>query len=276
MAEFAPASKEPLYCAEQIKIPSDLPDILKNYTKHIIRTQPTDILGCSAEYFGRLAKQRTQAGKKVTTMQLEGFYQKFVNMDRPNVHKKEIEEVCVHLSITISQFNEMMTLIGVLGGWQSEKIPWIKFWALLVASASGTFHATVETVGILLNDNGNVPTPPLLEVVNFLAERDPEVDKGRVSVLVQGLQGAGSKIPQESLMELIRRPATAASNVRESIAEKHVEPAHVEETNVHQAEEETHNEYASMDAEEHNEEEHGGEEEHFEEHHEEDHSFADE
>ncbi|KAJ3086317.1 Ropporin-1-like protein [Phlyctochytrium bullatum] len=43
------SGREPLYCAEQIKIPPDLPDILKNYTKHIIRSQPADILACSAE-----------------------------------------------------------------------------------------------------------------------------------------------------------------------------------------------------------------------------------
>ena len=33
-----------MYCAEQIKIPSELPDILKEFTKAAIRTQPVDVL----------------------------------------------------------------------------------------------------------------------------------------------------------------------------------------------------------------------------------------
>ena len=40
---------EQMYCAEQINIPSELPEILKNYTKFIIRSQPTNIAAASAE-----------------------------------------------------------------------------------------------------------------------------------------------------------------------------------------------------------------------------------
>ena len=39
---------EPIYTAEQIKIPPDLPDILKDFTKAAIRTQPSDLLEWSA------------------------------------------------------------------------------------------------------------------------------------------------------------------------------------------------------------------------------------
>lgn len=42
---------ESLYSAEQIKIPTDLPEIMKNYTKYVIKTQPQDIISASAEYF---------------------------------------------------------------------------------------------------------------------------------------------------------------------------------------------------------------------------------
>lgn len=33
-----------IYCAQQIHIPPQLPDILKNFTKAAIRTQPKDVL----------------------------------------------------------------------------------------------------------------------------------------------------------------------------------------------------------------------------------------
>ena len=43
-----PNSEGPLYCSEQIKIPAELPDILKEFTKAAIRTQPADLLQWSA------------------------------------------------------------------------------------------------------------------------------------------------------------------------------------------------------------------------------------
>ena len=47
-ADMDPNSEGPLYCAEQIKIPAELPDILKEFTKAAIRTQPSDLLQWSA------------------------------------------------------------------------------------------------------------------------------------------------------------------------------------------------------------------------------------
>ncbi|DBB15137.1 hypothetical protein WJX82_009344 [Trebouxia sp. C0006] len=46
---------EPMYCAEQIKVPPNLADVLKAYTKEVIRQQPADILEFSAKYFAHLA-----------------------------------------------------------------------------------------------------------------------------------------------------------------------------------------------------------------------------
>jgi len=48
----------PIYCIEQVRIPPELPDIMKNYAKHIIRTQPDDVITESYEYFKRLNKLR--------------------------------------------------------------------------------------------------------------------------------------------------------------------------------------------------------------------------
>ena len=37
-------NEEPMYCSQQINIPPELPNILKQFTKAAIRTQPSDIL----------------------------------------------------------------------------------------------------------------------------------------------------------------------------------------------------------------------------------------
>ena len=43
-----PNSSGPMYSAEQIRIPPELPDMLKEFTKDTIRTQPPDLLQWSA------------------------------------------------------------------------------------------------------------------------------------------------------------------------------------------------------------------------------------
>jgi len=45
-----PQPEEPYYCSEQIHIPPELPDVLKQFTKAAIRTQPKDVLAWSAAY----------------------------------------------------------------------------------------------------------------------------------------------------------------------------------------------------------------------------------
>ncbi|KAJ3097921.1 Ropporin-1-like protein [Physocladia obscura] len=193
--------KEPLYCAEQIKIPPDLPDILKNYTKHIIRTQPADIMTCSAEYFARLSKQRTQMGKKLTNHQLEAFYIKVSKLDRDMITRKEIEEACNHASVSPIQVNDVISL----GGWNGEKIPWLRFWALLVASASGTLIATIESVCHLLSDNGNLPSAPLMEIISFMAERDPTQDQSKIQNLLKIIGSSGPTVNADMAMVSARK-----------------------------------------------------------------------
>lgn len=46
---FRMADSEPLYTAEQIKVPEALPEVLKEWTKEAIRASPKDIIAWSAE-----------------------------------------------------------------------------------------------------------------------------------------------------------------------------------------------------------------------------------
>jgi hypothetical protein len=39
-----------IFCAEQIEVPTDLPEILKNYSKAVIRNNPQDIVDFSRKY----------------------------------------------------------------------------------------------------------------------------------------------------------------------------------------------------------------------------------
>ncbi|KAJ3123201.1 hypothetical protein HK098_002125, partial [Nowakowskiella sp. JEL0407] len=98
---------DPLYCAEQIKIPPSLPDILKAYTKHILHLQPTDIIASSAEYFSTLAAQKVKSKNKVLSgIQLEAVYAKLVAKDKEDgsvkVGKKELEGVLESVGVNVN------------------------------------------------------------------------------------------------------------------------------------------------------------------------------
>ena len=44
-----PMDVEPLYCAEQIKVPAELPEIMKQWAKEVIRANPANINEFSAK-----------------------------------------------------------------------------------------------------------------------------------------------------------------------------------------------------------------------------------
>ena len=106
---------ESLFSAEQIKIPTDLPEIMKNYTKHVIKTQPQDIISASAEYFSRLAKQKSSSPtKRLDRVQLEAFYNKFKSKEK--VSQKDITDLADELQISGS-------LNDILGSFKGDAIP---------------------------------------------------------------------------------------------------------------------------------------------------------
>ncbi|KAI8593415.1 hypothetical protein BDZ88DRAFT_404602 [Geranomyces variabilis] len=196
------AASDTLYTAEQIRIPPDLPDILKNYTKHIIRTQPGNILKESVEYFGRLAKQRSDGGglKRLNNMQLEALYNKFDQPGRTVVSKSELDDACASFTISQAHVNDVLRL----GGWTGDKIPWLKCWALFVTSAVGNLAATIETIANLLGDNGRIRVEPIVLVLQYLSEQDKSIDKSQADSVVRQLMLNNFDCPIETVIELAR------------------------------------------------------------------------
>ncbi|KAI8928678.1 hypothetical protein BC831DRAFT_447535 [Entophlyctis helioformis] len=203
---------ESLFSAEQIKIPADLPEILKNYAKFVIKQQPPDILASSAEYFARLAKQRTQAngGKRLSNMQLEAFYNMFASAaDRGSVTRKDIDDAAASANISQAQIQDILTL----GGWSTDRVPWLKFWAFLCASAAGTLIATVELVCEIIGDNGRISVPFIEEIFSFLAGQDRSVDAIATANVVRALQNLTPKEHNvTALLELIKSEFSGAGS----------------------------------------------------------------
>jgi len=106
---------EQMYTANQINIPSELPDILKQFTKSAIRTQPPDILAWSAAYFTALAngetlpvKRRLEAqGSGLTAGMLEMIISQFKGKDEVDV--KMIEKRWKDIGLPMEQLREILT-----------------------------------------------------------------------------------------------------------------------------------------------------------------------
>ena len=53
-----------IFCAEQIEVPDALPEILKNYSKAVIRENPPNIITFSRKYFENLKAERDKDKKE--------------------------------------------------------------------------------------------------------------------------------------------------------------------------------------------------------------------
>ena len=53
-----------IFCAEQIEVPDALPEILKNYSKAVIRENPENIISFSRRYFENLKEERDKKKKE--------------------------------------------------------------------------------------------------------------------------------------------------------------------------------------------------------------------
>ena len=53
-----------IFCAEQIEVPETLPDILKNYSKAVIRENPENIIYFSRKYFEYLKDKKNKNKKE--------------------------------------------------------------------------------------------------------------------------------------------------------------------------------------------------------------------
>ena len=53
-----------IFCAEQIEVPDVLPEILKNYSKAVIRNNPENIISFSRKYFEDLKAERDKNKKE--------------------------------------------------------------------------------------------------------------------------------------------------------------------------------------------------------------------
>ncbi|XP_041040963.1 ropporin-1-like protein [Carcharodon carcharias] len=140
-----------MFCAQQIEIPPEFPDILKQFTKAAIRTQPRDVLQWSAAYFSALSKGETLpvkeryempvATQKNNTGLTPGLLKILHNQLSPKnfVEEEELVQKWKDLGLPIQQLKNILHL----GSFENE-IEWMKFLALACSDLGGTLFSALK------------------------------------------------------------------------------------------------------------------------------------
>ncbi|XP_036165046.1 ropporin-1-like protein isoform X3 [Myotis myotis] len=154
-----------LFCAQQIHIPPELPDILKQFTKAAIRTQPADVLQWAAGYFSALSrgdplpvKDRIEmpvATQKTDTGLTQGMLKVLHKQcsHKQYVELADLEQKWRSLCLPMEKFRALLQLDPC-----EYRIEWIKFLAL-GCSMLGGMTARAGALGYTQSE-GASPRPP--------------------------------------------------------------------------------------------------------------------
>ncbi|KAK6191927.1 hypothetical protein SNE40_003500 [Patella caerulea] len=191
---------EPYYCSQQISIPPELPDILKQFTKAAIRTQPKDVLAWSAAYFRAMSKGETPpvkerlempvATQKTDTGLTPGLL-RVLNRQlgpRKTAPINVIEEKWLDLSLPKEQFDDMVR-IGTFGG----DVEWNKFLAIAASALGENITQSMKTICEILTADpeggpSRIPFPLFKELYTYLAQIDGEISQQQINDVVSHLQ----------------------------------------------------------------------------------------
>lgn len=160
---------EPIYCAEQIVVPVDLADVLKAFTKEVIRRQPEDLVDFGAKYFANLSN----VADAVSEVPVPSRDQLKLLLQRAdgaaNLTVPEMEALCNQAAIAPS----VVARVLEAGRFEGDVVV-DKFCFLLLAMTCDSF-ATVTT-GIFELFGESLETKRYIDLVSYLApDMDPEV-----------------------------------------------------------------------------------------------------
>ncbi|XP_009999656.1 PREDICTED: ropporin-1-like protein [Chaetura pelagica] len=204
---------ETMFCAQQIKIPPELPDILKQFTKAAIRTQPHDILQWAAAYFSALSKGEPLPVKErfempLPTEETEGgltpgllkiLHKQFSPQGMVNV--AELKEKWKHLCLPEEQLNTILQL-GNFG----EEAEWMKILALGCSVLGKSLLSSMKhACEIITRDPeggaASVPFETFSFLYSYLASIDGEIPEEKTEAFLQRIK---EQADQQTGMVLLR------------------------------------------------------------------------
>ncbi|XP_032076020.1 ropporin-1-like protein [Thamnophis elegans] len=176
-----------MFCAQQIHVPPELPDIMKQFTKAAIRTQPRDVLQWSYGYFYALSrgeplpvKERVEmpvATQKNDTGLTPGLLKV---LHKQLSQKKTVDLIDLHkkwkiLCLPVEQLRNLLQLDTFEDG-----IEWMKFFALGCSALGGTLLSSMKHACEILTDDpeggpARIPYDTFQFLYSYLASLDDEI-----------------------------------------------------------------------------------------------------
>uniref|UniRef100_A0A3B4H102 Ropporin-1-like protein n=1 Tax=Pundamilia nyererei TaxID=303518 RepID=A0A3B4H102_9CICH len=177
------------YCAQQINIPPELPDILKDFTKAAIRTQPKDLLQWSTAYFSALSKgeclpvkdrlELNIATQKTDTGLTPGLL-KILHKQVVSQQQVELQAKWKGLCLPVAQLETLLSL----GSFGSD-IDWMEFFALGCSALGGTLISSLKFACEILTEDetggaAKIPFDTFVRLYTYLAQLDGDVPQERI------------------------------------------------------------------------------------------------
>ncbi|XP_032844962.1 ropporin-1-like protein [Tyto alba] len=213
---------ETMFCAQQIKIPPELPDILKQFTKAAIRTQPRDVLRWSAAYFSALSKGEPLPVKERIEMPLPtektdaGLTPGLLKILHKQLSPKgmvsvaELKERWQHLCLPEEQLKAILQLDDF-----GEEVEWMKVLALGCSVLGGSLLSSMKHACEILTSDpeggaARVPFETFAFLYSYLASIDGEIPEEKTEAFLHGIKEQADK---QTGMVLLRNFLTQPSTL---------------------------------------------------------------
>eukprot|EP00891_Asterochloris_glomerata_P007903 jgi/Astpho2/7903/e_gw1.00118.61.1_t len=176
---------EPIYAAEQIKVPSNLGEVLKAYTKEVIRVQPEDLIAFSAEYFGHLASVVEEATDFVppTVNQIRLAYPQLTPGHLVASH--QLQQLLLDLGIHQGTLDKVWKM-GQFG--KDSKLNPSEVLTLLLTTTTSSFAAVVSGLFDVFGQGGRLDRETFLALLDSLAKWDTSITQPMRSSLKDSLK----------------------------------------------------------------------------------------
>ncbi|KAJ7338404.1 hypothetical protein JRQ81_011931 [Phrynocephalus forsythii] len=189
-----------MFCAQQIHIPPELPDIMKQFTKAAIRTQPRDVLQWSYGYFSAMSKGEplpvkervempvaTQKNDTGLTPGLLKILHKQLS-EKGTVEMSELQKKWKNLCLPMAQLHNLLRLDNFVDG-----VEWMKFFSLGCSALGGSLLSSMKhACEILTNDPeggaARIPYDTFAYIYSYLSSLDEEISEESVEAFLKAVK----------------------------------------------------------------------------------------
>lgn len=194
-----------MYSASQIVIPPELPEVLKQFTKAAIKTQPDDLHKWAAEYFEALAKNSAPPASSRVAVQSDAATEEKSSASEPEGDSsfsiallKQLKDSLTTDTISRQsllsaadslKYPQQYILDAMAVAEFEDDIPVAELLALQAAELQPGLKDTLMTLASVYgSDTSRLPLAVFTDALTFLAKLD-DVPEASVAALLQTVQG---------------------------------------------------------------------------------------